>query len=314
MTDIRMRKSIQGITTIGIIVVCMTSCNSFRVVRHAPFSEQSAYCAPANSYAYDNTYILIHNVDSLLQNNTELKDILNDHDVLMANAIGILPDVQKLIRLQKDSSARSKIRVEHILITTQNRLLMASAEIEGIAAELDCEGERADQLANYLDGLNRKRNTVLTGASVILGAAVTIVAAAASNNNTQDIVSLSGGLAAAGLGALLLNTSGKEIKLDFNRNILSDIWFQPSHSEIYSSFTWYVLNEKRFSNSHTVSLVQSIKNRWITFEFDNKISDGAVALYFKRAGSIMPIDFTHVHRCSINFSQPYVLFIRICKV
>jgi hypothetical protein len=297
-----MRKLIQGIITLGVIVACMTACSSLRVVDHTSFAVQSTYCAPAASYTYDNTYLPIHNIDSLLQNNPELKDILNDHDILMANAIGILPHMQKLMMLKKDSSVHGTLLAQHALTAVQNRLLMASAEIEGIAAELDCEGERADQLANYLDGINRKRNTVLTGASIILGAAVTIAAVAVSNNDTQDAVSLSGGLAAAGLGALLLDTSGKEIELIFSRNILSDIWFQPSHSEIYSPFTWYVLNEKNFSNSHTVSLLQSIKNRWITFELGNKIPDKAIALYFKQGG-LYNADRLHTRESMLNQLQ-----------
>lgn len=283
------------------MVVAITSCSSFRIV-HTPFSEQSAYCAPAASYSYDKTYLPVNNLDSLLQSTPELRNILNEHDILMANAMGILPHIQKLIPLQGDSSVQSIVQAEHTITVIQNRLIMASAEIEGIAAELDCEGERADQLANYLDGLNRKRNTVLTGASVILGAAVTVAAVAVSNNDTQDAVSLSGGLAAAGLGALLLDTSGKEIKLDLSRNILSDIWFQPLHSEIYSPFTWYVLNEKSFSNSHTVSLIESIKKRWITFELNNKTPDKMVSLYFKQGG-LYNADRLHTRASMLNQLQ-----------
>jgi hypothetical protein len=297
-----MRKTTQRLISIGVIVTFMTSCSSFRVVHHTPFAEQNTYCAPAIRYSYDRTYLPVNNVDSLLQNNPELKGIFSDHDIRMANAMGILPLIQKLLLQQADSSAQGVVTADHTLTIIQNRLLMASAEIEGIAAELDCEGERADQLANYLDGINRKRNTVLTGASVILGAAVTVAAVAVSNNNTQDAVSVSGGLTAAGLGALLLDTSGKEIKLDFSRNILSDIWFQPSHSEIYSPFTWYVLNKKSFSNSHTISLVQSIKKRWITFELNNRISDKAITLYFKRGG-LYNADRLHTRASMLNQLQ-----------
>ena len=292
------------LSRIVIIVICMTmaSCSSLRVVHHPPFSAQSTYCAPAAGYSYDKTYLPVTNVDSLVQRNTEIKSILTDHDVRMVNAMGILPYIQKLITLQQDTSIQTKLEVEHTIIIIQNRLLMASAEIEGIAAELDCEGERADQLANYLDDINQKRNTMLTGASIILGAAVTVAAVAVSNDDTQDAISVSGGLAAAALGALLLETSGKQIQLDFTRNILSDIWFQPQHSEIYSPFTWYVLNEKSFSNSHTVSLIQSIKKRWIAFELNNKTSDKTVALYFKQGG-LYNADRLHTRASMLNQLQ-----------
>lgn len=288
--------------TAVIIAIMMTSCSSLRVVHHAPLTVQSTYCAPATSYTYDKTYLPLTNIDSVLQRNPQIKNILNDHDIRMANAMGILPFIQQLLSLQEDSSIQSTLEAEHTVTIIQNRLLLASAEIEGIAAELDCEGERADQLANYLDGINRKRNTILTGASVILGAAVTVAAVAVSNDDTQDAVSLSGGLAAAALGALLLDTSGKEIQLDFSRNILGDIWFQPQHSEIYSPFTWYVLNEKSFSNSHTVSLVQSIKKRWIAFELNNKVPDKTVALYFKQGG-LYNADRLHTRASMLNQLQ-----------
>ncbi len=290
------------LTITVVISMMMASCSNLRVVHHAPFSAQSTYCAPSTSYSYDNMYIPVTNVDSLVQHNTKIKSILNDHDVRMANAMGILPYIQKLITLRQDTSIHTKLEAEHTITIIQNRMLMASAEIEGIAAELDCEGERADQLANYLDGINQKRNTVLTGASVILGAVITVAAVAVSNDDTQDAISVSGGLAAAALGALLLDTSGKQIHLDFTRNILSDIWFQPQHSEIYSPFTWYVLNEKSFSNSHTISLIQSIKKRWIAFELNNKASDKTVALYFKQGG-LYNADRLHTRASMLNQLQ-----------
>lgn len=284
------------------MVIVMASCSSLHIVHHPPFSLQNTYCAPAINYSYDNTYLPVNNIDSLLQQNPSIKSILSDHNVRMANAMGILPFIQKLILLRQDSSIHKKLEAEHTITIIQNRLLMASAEIDAIAAELDCEGERADQLSNYLDGLNRKRNTVLTGASVILGAAVTVAAVTVSSDDTEDAVSLSGGLTAAALGALLLDTSGKQIQMNFTRNTLRDIWFQPERSEIYPPFIWYVLNDKSFSNSHTVSLIQSIKTRWITFELNDKVSDKTIALYFNQGG-LYNADRVHIRASMLNQLQ-----------
>jgi hypothetical protein len=58
-----------------------------------------------------------------------------------------------------------------------NRLLVASTEISSLVAELDCEGERADQLATYLDGRDQRRIRNLTLLSIVTGAATTVVTA-----------------------------------------------------------------------------------------------------------------------------------------
>ena len=265
-------------------LIFFTSCSNSGLIHRSRLLNQSIYCAPTIAYTYSKTYLPV-NADSLVRANSALGNVLSEHDMLMANATGILPLIQKLVIVHGDTSVTGRLSAAGIVARIQNRLLLASSEIDGVVAELDCEGERADQLANYLDGLNRKRNNRLTATSIIIGAAVVVATAAVSGDHAQNAVGISGGLVAAGLGVLLLDTSGKGIKMDYSgRNVLSDIWFVPASSTMYPPFIWYMLNEKRFSNSRELSLIQSIKERWVGFEFEGTVHPERVNLFFRQGG------------------------------
>src|SRR5207253_2502255 len=111
-----------------------------------------------------------------LLSDTSLTRRFSQHDLLMANAMGILPLLRTLIRLQKAKSTQRSEQVE-VKQKILNRLLLASTEISSLAAELDCEGERADQLATYLDQKDTRRIRRLTLLSVVIGAATTVATA-----------------------------------------------------------------------------------------------------------------------------------------
>ncbi|HEY9049325.1 MAG TPA: hypothetical protein VIN08_25660 [Ohtaekwangia sp.] len=280
------------------IAAALASCTSSSIITHALPGSQSGYCAPSVSLAH--RYLPLANFDSLKHTDIVLASQLSEHDLLMANALGIAPLLSRLVR---DTSATQRVHYINLANEIQNRLLLAASEIDGIAAELDCEGERSEQLAHYLDNLNNKRNNRLTAASIIIGAAITVTTAAVSNSDAQNAIGISGGLVTAGLGALILNPAGKKIQMDYtHRNILHDIWYTPSTSAIYTPFVWYMLNEKKFSNSHQVSLAQSIRTRWTNFEFAGKLTASREKLLFD-TGGIYTAEDLHTRAALLNQLQ-----------
>ena len=288
---------------VACVVTFLTSCTGSKTITHTLPEGQSTYCSPTISYTHEATNLPVSNFDSLSNANPILSNYLSEHDRLMANALGITPALVQLAAMRSDTTVIRHQQYTKLIIVIQNRLLLAASEIDGIAAELDCEGERAEQLAHYLDNLNNKRSIRLTAASIIIGAAITIATAVVSTSDTQNAIGISGGLVTAALGALILNPAGKKISIDYShRNILHDIWFAPTSSDIYTPFVWYVLNEKKFSNSHQVALTQSIRTRWTNFEFDNAMDAGKEELFFGRGG-IYTAEDLHTRAALLNQLQ-----------
>ncbi|MCF2446465.1 hypothetical protein L0657_21080 [Dyadobacter sp. CY345] len=284
------------------IILTVSSCQNAHVVNHLKLNVTSQYCAPNSSYAYDEEFVPLANSDSVLANSKELSKNMSSHNILMSNATGVLFLMNKMLIAKKDPSVQGRLNLLEISQRIQNHLLLLTTEISGIAAELDCEGERADLFANYLDNINDKRTARLTGASIVIGALATVAAVAVSNGSAQNAISISGGVVSAGLGILTIKPAGKKISYIHDRNVLQDIWFEPKKSSVYSPFIWYILTEKHFSNSQKEPLVQSIKARWKKFELDKKMDNSTIQLLFEKGG-IYNADQLHTRATMLNQFQ-----------
>ena len=162
--------------------------------------------------------------------------------------------------------------------------MLTSIEINALASELDCNGERINKLADFIDNINNKKTKNLTVASVTLGALTTVATVLIKNNNASNIIGVSGGLLSAGLGALTISPKGKKIDLKLQRNLLGNIWYNDNSNQAYPNSIWTILNEKQFSNSGKNDLQESIKNRWLQYNFDGKIDAETEKLFFYDGG------------------------------
>ncbi|HEY9261973.1 hypothetical protein [Chitinophaga sp.] len=282
----------------GLLLGALQACKTGRVISGAAVNITNNYCAPAAAYSNDPAKAPLKNTDSLLSANKDMPV----HEVLIANASGTLELIQQLKTAIADTTVAGFMRKTDIRTQIHHRLLLATMEIAGVAAELDCEGERADQLARYLDNFNSKRNTRLTVASIIVAAITTIATVAIKDDGPQNAAAISGGLLSAGLGAMTINAAGQKIKLLHERNVLRDLWYTPDTSAIYPPFTWYVLNEKHFSNSGQSSLAANIKQRWEKFDLDLPVGAADEKLFFG-GGGIYKSDDLHKRAAMVNELQ-----------
>ncbi|MFD2936366.1 hypothetical protein [Spirosoma flavum] len=247
------------------------------------------YCAPSIQYKYDAAYLPQPNIESILQADTSLTPRYSQHDLLLANATGVLPLLRELINLER--STQPDARLESINKRQQilNRLLLASTQISGLAAELDCEGERADQIATYLDQRDTQRIRRLTILSVVLGAATTVATTLIRSVDATKVVGVSGGVISAGFGGLAAFSSNRSVEFKHERNLLTDIWYQPKQSSVYPPIVWYVLNEKLFSNIGQHSISHNIRQRWQDYVL-NGASKEQQDLYFGKGGNYQADD------------------------
>lgn len=230
------------------------------------------------------------------------KTHISAHDLLVCQILGLSKEVSQLWELKQRNSAAE---INQYLLLKQKitgRLVLAQSQLEAVAGELDCEGERSDIAANYLDDINRKRNTKLTVASVIVGALTTVGTVAASGKTPQTLIGVGGGLLSSGLGAMTISPKGKKIAFDHERNLLQTIWKEPAVNTDYPNFVWKMLHEKRFSNQGDLTLAQSIKSRWLQFEFNGKIAADQENLLFGKGG-FYHADDLHTRSAMINQLQ-----------
>jgi hypothetical protein len=254
----------------------------------------SNYCQPTIQYDYSQLEISKNKTqkqDSILSAN------LSKHDILVSNAIGVETYLADYLQIKKDTLKRLVLKQK---IT--DRLMLTSIEINALASELDCNGERINKLADFVDDINNKKTKNLTVASVTLGALTTVATVLIKNNNASNIVGVSGGLLSAGLGALTISPKGKKIELKLQRNLLGNIWYNDNSNEAYPKSIWTIINEKQFSNSGKNDLQESIKNRWMQYNFDGKIDPKTQRLFFDDGG-IYTTDDLHSRANMLNELQ-----------
>lgn len=281
-----------------LVVACAT-------VRQGPLLQaDSDYCAPARLYQYDTDSIAEPAKQAELLADTNLTRRFSQHDLLLAHAVGILPQLQKLINCAPNTTAQQRLSAIELRQKITSRLLLVSTEVSSLAAELDCEGERADQLATYLDQKDTGRIRRLTVASVVVGAVTTVITAFGGAGNSSKITGIGGGLVSGGLAGLAAFSSNRTVRFTHKRNLLTDIWQQSRQSTLYSPFVWYVLNEKLFSNSGQHSISYNTRQRWQGFVLTG-LSAEKEQLFFGAGGDYQADDL-HTRSNMLNQVQASV--------
>jgi len=286
-------------------MLCLGACTASK---HANLSSAAGnYCKPTVQYTYHSQYLPQADLQVALQGDTGLTGRFSEHDLLIANAIGVLPLLRDVIRLKQQAGSDTRLERAVLYRKIHNRLLVASTEISSLVAELDCEGERADQLATYLDGRDQRRIRNLTLLSIVAGAAATVATAFLTDENAEKIVGIGGGLVSAGLGGVAAFSSNKSVPFVHKRNLLTDIWSQAEQSSMYSPFIWYVLNEKLFSNSAETFIRHNIRQRWQEYVLQDA-TDEQQQLYFGPGGNYHSDDL-HARANMLNQLQASILSI-----
>lgn len=262
---------------------------------------KESYCNPPvdfNGYRYT----VAANSDSVLAANKDLSRKYSVQSILTMHALGVLENVRAIERLKEDTANTLHLLQQRQQIT--DKLMLANSEIAAVAAELDCEGERIDQVAAYVDNINSRRNSKFTVASIAIGAVSAIAGALITDSDWEKGVAIGGGVAGLGLGFATLNPKGKKVTLLHKRNLLQMVWEEKNNHGI-SPFLWYMLTERRISNSGASSLLNNLKQRWITYQFDGNAAAAAKSVNFTAGGVYAAADL-HTRAAMINQLQALI--------
>ncbi|NML72122.1 hypothetical protein HHL23_20355 [Chryseobacterium sp. RP-3-3] len=263
----------------------LTSCVSKKnqVIRQNILTLKDSYCKAPFKYNYSNR-VPSYNSDSILAANKELKELFSDQSILILNALDNLDEVHKIIDLKKDSSITAQVKVLQLKSKINSKITIALTELDAVAAEFDCEGERVAQIGNYVDNLNDSRNNKMILYSIVTGAAASIAGGIVSDGGWSNAIDIGGGVVGAGFGLATLNPKGKKVEFIHHRNLLRDIWKEKLESPNFPPFIWYMYTEKTFSNKETHSIIGNMKERWLHYQFDDSKIEADQSVIFSDGG------------------------------
>ncbi|TDN38499.1 hypothetical protein A8B98_23915 [Hymenobacter sp. UV11] len=213
-------------------------------------------------------------------------------NLLTANAVGILPALHELLALQEKAARQPGLAAELAVLKQRQRIAaqvaLVSSTVASLAAELDCEGERADQVAGYLKTLDDRRTQRLNVLSISVGAASGIGTTVIGSQGGQYALGIGGGLLAAGLGLLTLRQSGHTAEFTHPRNLLGEVWAEQPAADLYPPSVWYMLTNPAFSNGGQTSIIHNTRQRWQHYgqlsKPDSKEGRALAALLFGPGG------------------------------
>lgn len=294
-----MKKIVYLFIVFGLLTSCVSRKN--QVIRQNILTLKDSYCKAPFKYNYTDK-LPSYNSDSILTANKELKGIFSDQSILILNALDNLDEVHKIIELKKDSSLASQVQVLQLKTKINSKITIALTELDAVAAEFDCEGERVAQIGNYVDNLNSSRNNKLILYSIIAGAAASIAGGIVKDEGWSNAIDISGGVLGAGFGLATLNPKGKKVEFIHQRNLLRDIWREKLESPNFPPFIWYMYTEKKFSNREKRSIIGNMKERWLHYQFDDN-KDAADQSVIFSDGGFYRADDLHNRAAMLNQMQ-----------
>ncbi|PTT66818.1 MULTISPECIES: hypothetical protein [unclassified Chryseobacterium] len=263
----------------------LTSCVSRKnqAIRQNILTLRDSYCKAPFKYNYGNK-LPSYNSDSIINANKELKDKFSDQSILILNALDNLDEVHEIMELKKDTSLESQVKVLQLKSKINSKITIALTELDAVAAEFDCEGERVAQIGNYVDNLNDSRNNKLILLSIVTGAAASVAGGIVKDNSWSNTIDIGGGVLGAGFGLATLNPKGKKVEFIHQRNLLRDVWKGKLQSPNFPPFIWYMYTEKKFSNREQQSIISSMKERWLHYQFDDDKKRADESVIFSDGG------------------------------
>lgn len=259
------------------ILLCLSCSSVIKSSKTATLTTD--YCKPNFTYQYPEIMTNTGN-----QEDSALIKKLPASDYALSKNIGILP------LLSQYNKAKDPLKILIAKQKISDQLMVTNSGLNAMAAESDCNGERIQQLSNYLGDINNKNIRKLTVGSIILGATIAVSSSLINNNNTNKAINIGGGAAGAALGLLTLNPKGRKVQMDIQRNLLRNIWNNDNSDQAFPPDIWNILNEKSFSNSGNKSMRETLKDRWLLYAFDGKPDAETLQLFFGNGGTFRADD------------------------
>ncbi|WP_232279648.1 hypothetical protein [Sphingobacterium spiritivorum] len=287
----------------SVILLLLTSCASSRskTINSNILTLRDSYCKSPFIYDYKNV-VPSYNSDSILNANISLRKSFSDQSILILNALGNVDEVEAIMKLKSDSTMASQLKILQLKNVINNKISISLTELDAVAAEYDCEGERVAQMGNFVDNINASKSNKLILYSIVAGAATSIAGGIVKNDMWSDIIGIGGGVLGAGFGLATFNPKGRKVEFIHGRNLLRDVWHEKLESPNFPPFIWYMFTEKKFSNRGEKSLIQNMKERWLKYQFAGDTESADKSVIFSDGGQYLAEDL-HNRATMLNQMQ-----------
>lgn len=241
-----------------------TACNTSKVIQLSDSNAQGA-CNPKNIRTIDDARFADLEVSKVAPL-PELNKYFSPASLQVANLIGATElfnaYFQGLQRYKTDSSIANRVSILEYRQKIVYRVSVASLEVSSVESELDCELERAHQVADYLLGKKGNREKKLTVGAIVVTAVGAVLTGLLKNQEfAADRIGIASGIIGAGLGVMAL-TGDKKVAFQHPENALADIWHKPEVSKIFPPHIWHFLNVAKTDSLQKGSLRSRLIADW----------------------------------------------------
>lgn len=215
-------------------------------------------CAPLEIIPQDSLAVL---PTDMYVNDSLLKKHFTIQALHTANYLGLMPALKSMVAAPKEER-EAKIQA------LDNSVSTIFMKISTTSAELDCEEERADQIADYLLEVSSSHSRKLILISIILSALGTIVVSLLEiifkiKKVYYRSVQILFGIAVAIIGISILSLQEKQITFTHERNLLGEVGRGNSGSHFYPE-VWNYLTKSEATEKGEPTLRQILLDRWKT--------------------------------------------------
>jgi len=187
---------------------------------------------------------------------------LSEESIEVAKVMNVLPLLSQLTALQRTGDTHS-VEFLELRQSLTDRLLLTLFEVSSITAELVCERDRADQVADRMDEIDAAMVKRLTLASILIGGVASIVSGgiglAGGASTASNAADVTGGLFTSLFGGTALFASSKQ-EFRHERNLLNEVWENPKQPSIFSPAIWRFL--QRHHKDGAVTTREEVIRAW----------------------------------------------------
>lgn len=200
--------------------------------------------------------------DTLVENEAADK-LYSPTAIHIADVMELLPLLNRMARLEVEHAAL--VDIERVRRKVVTRLQLATLEVSGLVAEIECEVQRADQVQDRLKDIQTTRITSQTILAVIFGGLANILSGgigmATRAGDAGNIVSVTGGAL-----EVLFGTSANftKVRQEFSHphNHLAAVWFGSLQSKFFSERAWRFLTDPGIRDLQGKSLRDVMLQTW----------------------------------------------------
>jgi hypothetical protein len=188
-----------------------------------------------------------------LSDPTDIELPFSRHTVELAKTMDVHPLLQKMAVFQKGEHI-STLELLQLRQELTDRLLLTLFEVSSTVAEITCERDRADQIADRMDEVDAARVKRLTLISIVVGGVASIVSGgiglAGGATTASNAADVAGGVFTSVFGGTALFMHSEH---DFRhqRNLLKDVWEDPKEATVFSPSIWRFLHGRHKDRADT---------------------------------------------------------------